>query len=201
MSVARQECLKQLQEVSGCRLVLVTPENLGDYLVDGAPLHPAYQYLLATHRADYLRTYFMHHHGGGYSDIKRTEGSWVASFEALRESPSHWICGYPEVPGGVAISAGVTADAWGHLVGNCAYICRPRSPLTVEWYGAMMALLDDKQSELEAHPAAGPQDCKEISGYPIEWNEMLGRIFHRVCNRYRERLMRCLPIPVFVGYR
>ena len=67
-----------IRAVTGVDLVLVTPDNLGEWLVDDSPLHPAYEDLSLIHRSDYLRGYLMHHHGGGYIDIKQPLGSWVA---------------------------------------------------------------------------------------------------------------------------
>ena len=65
----------------------------------------------------------------------------------------------------------------------------------------MVALLDAKLPALRRHPAAGPRDCAEVSAYPIEWNEMLGRIFHPVCCAHRSRILRILPRSVFHSYR
>ena len=49
----------------------MTPANLQDWVVAGHPLHPAYNDLSLVHRSDYLRAYLLHHHGGGYCDLKR----------------------------------------------------------------------------------------------------------------------------------
>ena len=68
MNETRLNGLNKLRSVSGCNVVLITPDNLNDFLIE--PLHPAYKYLSLVHRSDYLRAYFMHYHGGGYSDIK-----------------------------------------------------------------------------------------------------------------------------------
>ena len=53
---------------------------LDKYILQEHPLHQSFNYLSETHKADYLRTYFMRFHGGGYSDIKKTSGSWIDSF-------------------------------------------------------------------------------------------------------------------------
>lgn len=195
----RQYCLDQLRNTSECNVVLVTRENLHEYILPDHPLHPSYAFLSETHKADYLRTYFMHFYGGGYSDIKQTTGSWKDSFHQLKHGP-YWICGYAEIPTGVAYEP--YADKWNDLIGNCAYICKPYTPLTTEWYHAMLAFLDTKLDELIQHPATHPQDQKcPDSRYPIEWNEMLGRIFHRISYHYKDYLLRTLPICVFYNYR
>lgn len=55
-------------------IVLITPNNLANYVKE--PLHEAFSYLSLTHKADYLRCYFMHYFGGGYTDIKAHFKSW-----------------------------------------------------------------------------------------------------------------------------
>jgi hypothetical protein len=180
-------------------VILVTKANLHEYILPEHPLHEAYQYLSETHKADYLRTYFMNFYGGGYSDIKRTTGSWIDSFHSLNNS-DYWICGYKEVQGGVAYPPYV--DNYHELIGNCAYICKPQTELTKEWYSSMISLLDLKLENLIRNPSKFPQDCSECgSGYPIEWNEMLGRIFHRVSYKYKEYLLNTLPMIDCNNYR
>lgn len=197
MSTNRKICLEQLKKTSDCEVILVTTENLQQYILPENPLHPAYEFLSETHKADYLRTYFMNFHGGGYSDIKKTTGSWKKAFVDLNNDSNYWICGYPEIFGGVAYAGG----NWKELIGNCAYISKPNTPLTNEWYNEMIALLEQKLPELKLNPSKDPQDCKEKSNYPIEWNEMLGRIFHKVATKYKSHLLRTLPICIFSDYR
>jgi hypothetical protein len=198
MSQNRKNCLQQIVNTSKCKVILVTPQNLHEYILPDVPLHEAYQYLSQTHKADYLRTYFMHFHGGGYSDIKKTTGSWKKSFDDLIQS-NCWICGYPEIQGGVGYAPIV--DKWRELIGNCAYICKPKTPLTTEWYNEMIALLDKKLPELKLNPAKHPRDHKsEHSKYPIGWIEMLGEIFHKVSYKYKEYVLNTLPISIFQDY-
>ena len=196
MSETRKQCLKTLSNTQ-CDVWLVTPNNLHQFLLEDHPLHEAYQYLSETHKSDYLRTYFMHFYGGGYTDIKTTSTSWIESFSKLYASNA-WINGYPEIPTGVAYKP--AEQYWNELVGNGAYICKPNTPLTLEWYSEMIKLMDDRLERLREHPATHPRDCAEYSEYPIEWNEMLGRIFHKVCYKYRHKLLRTLPAPQFENY-
>ena len=83
MSENRLKSIQQLKDVSGVELALVTPSNLSSYILKSAPLHESYTYLSETHKADYLRTCFMNFHGGGYSDIKKTTGSWIKAFDDI----------------------------------------------------------------------------------------------------------------------
>lgn len=196
----RQKCINQMKQVIGCEVVLVTKRNLPTYILPDFPLHEAYQYLSETHKADYLRTYFMHFYGGGYSDIKYQSGNWSDAFVKLYESDAY-ASGYKE-PGIDGIACEEVKHAWESLIGNCAYICKPNTPFTQAWYSRMMALLDTKLEELKQHPSRFPQDCKELGGgYPIEWNEMLGRIFHKVCFEFKDKLQQNVPIVQFHNYR
>ena len=199
MSWQRKECLEQLIKVCECNVLLVTQENLPEFILPEYPLHPSYKYLSETHKADYLRTYFMHFYGGGYSDIKKTSGSWKKAFADLHSQSNYWICGYPEITGGVAYPPII--DKWDKLIGNGAYICKPKTPLTTEWYNEMISLLDTKLPDLIVNPSSNPQDCREVSKYPIEWNEMLGRIFHKISYKYVDHLLNTLPISIFHSYR
>jgi hypothetical protein len=97
----------------------------------------------------------MNFHGGGYSDIKCTTGSWKQSFLDLKNSDK-WMIGYAEICGGIAYGPG---ERWTELIGNCAYISKKKTPLTIEWYNDMIILLTKKLDELKKHPAQSPQDC------------------------------------------
>ena len=194
MSYEREECLEYLKQFTDCEVKCVYRDDIASYLVEGHPLHPAYQYLSDTHKADYFRTYLMNFHGGAYCDIKRPSGSWLPAFNDLETSDA-WMNGYPELDGGAAVGA------WQDLIGNGGYICKPHTPLTEEWYSEVVKFLDDKLEELKKNPASHPQDCAEGSKYPIEWNELGGRIFHRVALNYKDKLLRTVPMPVCRWYR
>jgi hypothetical protein len=67
----------------------------------------------------------------------------------------------------------------------------------------MIELLNIKLDKLKQYPSTFPQDRAEVSNgkYPIEWNEMLGRIFHKVSYKYKDKLINTLPISIFSDYR
>jgi hypothetical protein len=143
----------------------------------------------------------MHHYGGGYSDIKMQTGNWVDRFTELNNSEK-WVCGYKEIPGGVAHQNKDICDKWYELIGNGAYICKPYSLITTEYMGEIHNILDLKLEELKKHPAKYPQDMAENrTGYPIEWNEICGRIFHRIVYKYKDKVFNTLPSPLFHSYR
>jgi hypothetical protein len=142
----------------------------------------------------------MHFHGGGYTDIKLIPGSWVEAFETLNNSDK-WIVGFKEWSGGIAY--GPAVDYVDKLIGCSAMICKPGTPLTEMWYNDMLLVLDEKLEAVKMYPAQYPQDCAEDSNgkYPIEWNEILGRIFHRVCLPYLDKISNCLPELITAFYR
>ncbi len=199
MNIKRKRCLENLIKNSECNVILVTPNNLNNYILKDHPLHEAYQYLSAVHKADYLRTYFMNFIGGGYSDIKNTTGSWIESFDKLYNSDKLAI-GYKELPGGSAYCP--TIDTWKVLIGNGAYIFKPNTEFTNKWYNEMIKLLDSKLEELKKNPASNPRDYFGFEGskYPLEWNEMLGRIFHRISFGFRNKYFNTLPKPIFKNF-
>lgn len=200
MSDSRKQCLEHMKEHIGYPVRLHTKDTIASALHPDYPLHPAYPYLSDTHKVDYLRTYWMHVYGGGYSDIKRQTGSWKEAGERFVESDAY-ITGYREGGPG-AIACNDLCDQWQIMIGNCAYICKPQTPFTTTWFNRMNALLDQKMEALRQNPATFAQDCAERGGgYPIEWNEMLGRIFHRVCYEFRDKLAYDIPIVQFTDYK
>lgn len=198
MSENRRKCLEEMKTTE-CDITFVTPENLDSFILQNQPIHPAYQYLSEVHKSDYLRTYFMRHYGGGYADIKLQGGSWKPAFDVLLQSTAY-INGYPEAKAG-DIAYEPVSHAWNELVGNGGYICKPNTPFTREWYASMNLLLDEKLEALRMNPATHARDRTENgSNYPLGWNELLGRIFHRISYEYRKHILRSLPCPSFYNY-
>lgn len=201
MSDARKRSIEQIKNTIELNLIVVTPDNLQEYILKDHPLHESYQYLSETHKADYLRTYFMNFHGGGYTDIKLASCSWKKAYEELCASEFHWVAGYKELPQCVVYEP--NRGKLEEIVGVCSFICKPNTPLTNDWYNSMIEVLDKKLEALKAHPSTFPQDCASSgSGYPIAWSEMLGEITQRVFYDYREHLLQSLTAPDFTwGYR
>jgi len=206
MSYVRKQSLEQLKQMSDMTVVLVTKENLHEYILPDHPLHEAYPYLSETHKADYLRTYFMNFHGGGYSDIKPTTGSWKPAYEEFVKS-DYWICGYKIIPEWVVYTP--YNEYWQYFLGTGCFICRPNTPFTNDWYKSMTDILDKKLDRIKACPANFPQDCNDggsgyisTSGYPLGWTEILGQVFHKVMFDHRDRVLQTLPIcDLSWGYR
>ena len=203
----RLEGIKTLEKVSGLEVKLITPHNLPEFIKEDDPLPNAYQYLSYVHRADYLRSYFMYHYGGGYADIKTYSKSWIPAFEKLEQS-SAYVMGYPEVGfwGAAQPDMGndnLKKDLWNHwrlLVGNGAYICRPYTRFTAEWYAEAKRRLISLTDILCGHPAQDPFGTNP--DYPVRWSELLGSIFHPLCLKYHEKLLKDKALmPSFENYR
>jgi len=203
MSENRKRAVESLQKVSEVDVKLIDPTNLQNYILPEYPLHSAYEYLSLVHKADYLRCYFMHHHGGGYSDVKICVNSWKDSFHRLNKSDKQ-ILGYSEI--GYRAVAQLEGKLGKDLrryfltvIGNCAYICRPNSSFTREWYAELHERLDLHLSKLKLNPGNVWGDNE---GYPIPWTGILGDIFHPLCLKYSKHMIVCEKIkPDFNNYR
>jgi len=214
MPIARGKALESMKN-SGLEVSFITQKNLHEWIVADSPLHLSYPYLSAVHRADYLRVYFMHHYGGGYSDIKNINDSWLHARDQLLNSNKYGV-GYREVgPKGVAMIRSwryiILLYRWRLLLGNGAYIFKPHSRFTFEWLRLTEEFLDKKYVELKKNPASHPEDYSGrklksnqvvkgySSSYPIRWSEMLGDIFHPLCLKYSSDLLNTLPAPDLVS--
>ena len=201
MTENRIKNLKSMPITTRCNVTLITQENLHDFIPTDE-LHPAYQYLSFTQRADYLRTYLMHHVGGGYCDIKEQTGSWLPAFEYIETHPDCYVCGYPEFGYDQVAGDHNVKLQWQDLIGNGAFVFNRNTPLTQAWYSSMIKILDLKLEALKLHPATSPQDSEETgSGYPIQWNEIAGRIFHPLLCGFKNHVSKILPRPKLWDYR
>lgn len=192
----RAHNLAKLRDSLEVPLVLVTPDNLTDWLVPGHPLHPAYERLSLVHRSDYLRGYLMHHHGGGYVDIKAPVGSWRPVFDEMSEDPQAWVTGYRTIH---AYWIGKLRGRLGRhilvrhrmMFGKGAFLMRSHTSLTAEWLMEMERRLDDASSAL----AGSEGGVYGEEGYPLSWTDLLGRVLdpltlkHHPHVRYDERLV------------
>lgn len=207
MSENRKRCFDSICQNAGVPVILITPDNLSDYILPEHPLHPAFQYLSLNHRSDYLRCYFMHFYGGGFCDIKTIEHSWTDSFARLNNSDKYLI-GYPELnedcTAYVAVENQVLKSeikkCWPLLVGNGAFICRPRTKFTDEWFSELNKRLDSYYDSVKEHPAIDP--FGQGNNYPIPWLHLQGGIFHPLCLKYHKKIIQDKRImPSFKDYR
>lgn len=87
----------RLQRTLGVPVTMVTEQNLESFVLSDQPLHPAFEFLTAIHKSDYLAAYLAHHYGGGWHDIKRPHpASWIPYFAKFRDRSSLWVFGPAE---------------------------------------------------------------------------------------------------------
>lgn len=223
MSDNRQRALESLSN-TGVPVQLITLDNVGQWVLPEKPLHPAWSYLSAIDRGDYLGAYLMHHYGGGYSDLKLTERSWLPAFDTLRAGRYVGV-GYPEL-GRWGVTnfdlAGPRSRFHFHrwnwwrrrwlqinyrsLIGNGAYIFLPRTSFTSYWFAAVEGELDKNLELLRCNPARDPRERRGspydgcVSQYPLTWAHLHADIFHPLVYRYRRQISQELPPPSFVDY-
>lgn len=191
MSDNRKRGYHSLKENSGVDVKLITPKNLNEYLLPDYPLHPAYEYLSLVHKSDYLRCYFMHFHGGGYSDIKPNYKNWQNSFEKLINSEDFYILGYTELDGlGMGRGQGkIDKDLMKNYlscVGTGAFICKSNTKFTSEWYQELNKRMDYHFENLKKCPG----DIKgRNEGYPISLLSILSQIFAPLCLKFKDKII------------
>ena len=205
MNENRINGIKSLINNSGINVILVNNDNLIEYILPDHPLHEGFQYLSDVHKADYLRTYFMHHYGGGYSDIKPCSWNWNKYFDQLENSDAFGI-GAPEDEGELSVTPKQRSwlgQHWDKLMTNDLYIFKPNTQFTNEWYNNLLKIMDQKLERLRAYPATSPREAADtvVTRYPIEWGEILLEIFHPLCYKYTDRLIKTMPYPITVNYR
>ena len=212
MSPDRQQCLDTIKTTAQVKVHLIGPPNIDNWVT--APVHPAYKYLSYTHKADYFRAYLMHYHGSGYCDIKSMFFDWNQYFDFINENPQYDVVAYRErQPEHIASDNPEIKARYNEIGGVCHFIMRPQSDITRDWLSKIHAILDDRASELKKHPGdyhpraikGGVQGLKNTefdgSEYPLEWNEICGRILHPLLFSYREKVSLIMPNPVLSNYR
>ena len=210
----RALAVDRMRQNLGVELCLLTGDEVYDYQLPGEPFHAGYRHLSATHRADYLRSYFMVHYGGGYCDVKPVDASWLPAFEALAEAEEKSCIGYQEAgPWDMALPPEFEhlRTSYERSIGNGAYIFNPGSAMARDWLEKTWDKMEDIATRLAEcpgtyHPRAtadGAWDAPEIHprGYPLRWAELLGEIFHPVSGKHFGSIMPGLPRPVLLDYR
>jgi hypothetical protein len=200
----RKTNLQILKEQCGVELKFLDYITIQDYELPEHKFHEAYQYLSATAKSDYCRSYFMNFYGGAYCDIKRAEWDWNLYFDQLTNS-DQWIMGYNvSCDLDVAVDLNdpeyqIMKDSWQQLIGAGAMICKPNTPLTEHWFKTMSDILDQKMDLLKQHPAKHIRDklgWVTNSGYPLRWAEIGPETFMKSCFKFKDKLNYNLPCPI-----
>lgn len=213
MSDNRKNSLQCIIDNSGCNVILVSPKNLKDFEIKSHPIHPAYEYLSLTHRSDYLRAYIMHHHGGGYSDIKYNKFNWTKYFDLLNNSSHVLFIGYQErQPQHIASDDPKIIRSFNMLCGCGHFIFKPNTLFTSLWLNKINSILSLKISLLKKypghhHPRAttggvhGTPGIHTDSKYPLGWNEILGKIIHPLMYNFKNQYLYSMPYPNLYFYQ
>ena len=182
MSGNRKQAYDSFCELNkDCDVRLVTNETI-ECLTE---IHEGYEYLSPIQKGDYLKAYFMHYYGGGYSDVKATSTSWSPYLQRMEDNENLLGIGYAEASvGGVAFIEGCRLDPkdsifcrdftldenenwssihvrenWQKLIGNGAFIFRPETELTQQWLNGLHEKMDGYLPELKEHPAQWARDA------------------------------------------
>ena len=205
MNQNRIDGLESIKNNSNVNFILINNENLSDHILEGYPLHEGFNYLSDVHKADYLRTYFMHHYGGGYTDIKPCSWDWNPYFDQLECSDAFGI-GAPEDEGELSVTPKQRpwlGQHWDKLMTNDLYIFKPNTEFTTKWYNTLLRIMDVKFNNLQKFPAKSSREAADtvVTRYPIDWGEILIEIFHPLCYEYTDRLIKTMPYPITQNYR
>ena len=173
-------------------IILVTPDNLHEYVVPSHPIHPIYEHLSYVHRSDYLRCYLLHHHGGAYTDLKVQRGSMSDAIDILNASDNLWIVGgkkgqFPaKIDGESALDRECRMN-FDSIPCGAAFAIRANTPLTTEWYAELHRRADYFLDLARANPGGvwglWHPNVHETD-YPIQWNELQANIFEPLCLKY-----------------
>ncbi|CAE8582722.1 unnamed protein product, partial [Polarella glacialis] len=157
-----QLCMQTVRRNSGLPVILVTPQNVSEYVPDP---HPAYEFLHLAHRADYLRCYLLHNYGGVYLDVD------TICLRSLAEL-------FDVVEGGQIDAVGYDGSQWGEFVGiSDMGPFRPGSELTQLWFNALHGKLHERLPEIRAQRTD-----------VFYWQEILRDIFVPCSLMHKERI-------------
>jgi hypothetical protein len=199
----RKRNLRTLKN-TGLNVILITPKNLNKYILKDFPLHKGYKYLSETHKSDYLKSYFMNFYGGGHSDIKQIDKSWLNNYNRLKNS-NLWGCGYAEKSPshlGYWKNNNEMKKNFYKIIGNGCYLFKSNTPLTNEWYNKTNNKMDMIYEKLKKYPSKNVRQVytKEYP-YPLKWSELAGQIFHPIVFKYNNKLSKDLPYINMNNYR
>ena len=199
MPPQRQECLNSMYMNIGVHIQMLYWKDWYNMILPDHPLHEGFRYLSCIHKADYLRCYFMHHFGGGYSDIKyyTSQNNWSLCFDIINKHPTIQCIGEPEVQNGSPISDYNEPDKIKLLLCNCYFICRRYSDFTSAWYDKLLSKMDNFYMALRTNPAQDPFGRNK--GYPIPWAALQGEIFHETIIEFRNQNPDAISSSLFSG--
>jgi hypothetical protein len=213
MTDNRARALEKLR-ASSKNLVLINTEEFLKYSHSELPIHKGFQYLHDVHKSDYARAYMMYFYGGGYSDIKPNEFDWDPYFDKLFTSRADAI-GYAEKKeSSLAVypnndeEKNFVKNNYHKFMGISHYIFKPKTDIAFRWITEVHKKMNKKYDNLVNNPGNAIHitdlNYEEFmaGGYPFEWNEICGRVLHRL--QYEDGLKNILtdmPFTNNINYR
>ena len=216
MNDSRALSFQMLRENIGVPVCLITPENIGQFVLKDFPLHASFPYLSAVHQSDYIRGYLLQYYGGAWHDIKATKVSFENVWQGF-SNPEVYLIGKPEIEGGPARihdeEGRWMPDNWKELISVVSWVGRPDTPFSKALLENMEAFLEGNMEQLKKYPGKHPREKKieannffskslkkltyKIQGrntnYPLPWT-VFGNIFHPLNYRYRKNILKTLPL-------
>ena len=204
MSQSRKACFNSIKN-RNTNTILITEENLSKFIMKKDPLHKGYKFLSPTHKSDYLRSYFMYHYGGVYTDIKKQEFTYDEYYNLLELERELYCLGAPQTaPSQIANCKEtlLTRKEFHKFSGCCNFMFRKGTFMALEWKKTINLKLDSVYHTLKNnsglyHPRAtkyGAQGERiEPRGYPLGWTEIHGDVFHPLSYKYSDKIKNILP--------
>lgn len=216
-TVNRDLQLKNIKEKSKCKVININENNL--HLLK-YPIHKSFKYLSSIHKSDYLRCYLMYYYGGGYSDLKKTSGSWIPAFNKLKNNEYLWVVGHdvdninpPSNLKNKSIDYNECSkelekklyENKNNFIGVGFFIFKKNTKLINDWYKELNKRLDNFYEELKQHPAKFDRESKNgtpkpwweggnfNNNYPISWTRILGQILYPLQLDYLDRITKGIP--------
>lgn len=206
MTENRKKSLDIISNSCGVGVTIIDNCSFYQYEDSQLPIHPAFKLLSDVHKSDYARAYLMYFYGGGYSDLKPNSFDWNPYFDKLFSS-SCSVIGYREVSAEDIASFRKSSKTkryiqnnFSNFIGNGHYIFKPKTEIAYLWLQEIHNILDNKLLELMQQP--GHIGYSKIKGYPIDWSEICGRIFHKL--QYKstfKNILYGMPFPIIENYR
>lgn len=207
MSPSRKNALHILENSCDVDLILVTNQNYKKYESPEFPIHPAYEFLSDTHKADYMRFYLCHTLGGGYADIKPFTFSWKCYYELINQDTD--LVGSPELhPTHVAFPE--YQQHYRDLISVHHFVMKQNSVISNSIMDEIHDILDTNLSMLKKnpghyHPRAVNKTIDKsgvfqpdhdsyigVTDYPLKWNEICGAVFHKVQYEHKQRINKAM---------
>lgn len=206
MSPQRRRGVEVLNQFSEIHFELVTEENLAEWIVPEDPLHSGFPFLSATHKSDYLRSYFMFHYGGAYSDLKPYTFSWQQYFEKLDKSEREFIGQRQLRLSGLSVRARM--PFWCYVC-DSYFIFKQHTDFALAWKQSVKQVLDRNLEKLKDfpgtyHPRAtrrgflgATEQESWKSGYPFGWMDLQGKVFQPLQHQRSSDFLKGMPQEIF----